>query len=1599
MHRTFQIVFCLCITITSVLIPGLTKAQPKAAFTSSAPSGCAPLVVNFADASSGNPLTWKWDLGNGTISTLKNPTASYFNPGTYTVKLVVRNAAGVDSVIRQQYVTVYSKPVPAFRASDTSGCFPLAVSFTDMSAAGSGTVEELAWDFGDGTTSAEKSPTHIYQSAGNFTVSVRVKNSNGCFTTATKSQYIRVSNGVKASFTNTTAAACESSPLVRFTSTSTGPGNLSYEWQFGDGGVSALQNPVHIYILPGTYSVSLVVTSPQGCRDTLRKENLISFGHLLSAFSMPDSICAGVAFVPVNNSSPVPSNMSWNFGDGTTSSSSQPYKSYPTPGIYRVRLVNNFGACRDTIYHNIVVKSRSITGFTASALKSCQVPFKVKFKTTNLGIFRYAWDFGDGAVSSLAEPEHTYTSTGVFDVRLILTNLFGCSDTLTRKQYITIAEPTLAINGFPQTGCAPLTVRPTATVSAGEAVTGWEWSFGDGSSSRLANPVYTYTRTGTYNVSLTITTATGCKKTVTVPNAVRVGARPVAAFRAQPNDVCASQPVFFTDSSKGSVDQWLWNFGDGGTSTQQNPRYTYSDTGYFSVTLIVWNNTCSDTIRLRNIVHIKPPIAAFVVPNDCVNPFRKTFRDQSIGANTWYWSFGDGQTSTLQHPVHTYSSPGSYTVTLVITNGSCSHTSKKTVVVMNEEAAVNLPASKLCKDGLLTVNAGAMNAANIQSWSWDFGDAGPVSSTARSAEHVYTRTGNFRVKLTTRDLLGCVDTASAAVTVYGPKASFNVTAISSCLGAGPVSFIDQSVSDGSNPIVKYRWIYGDGSSDSTSAGPFRHNYNSTGNYNVSLTVTDAFGCTNTITREQAVIISRPVAAFFSPDTLTCTGKPVSFINGSTGNDPVYSWSFGDASLSTAINPVHSYTRTGLYDVKLVATDRYGCIDSVSKPRYINVSLPVAGFRMSDSIGSCPPLKISFTSSASNYIGISWDFGDGNSSVLVNPEHTYTFPGIYFAKQVVTGPGGCEDVVIRRIVVKGPTGSFDYSPKTGCNPLTVKFTAHTKNSSSFLWDFTDGNTSLGTDSVVSHTYTSSGDYIPRMILTDAMGCNVPLEGLDTIHVVGVKVDFTPDTKLLCDQGSVRFENHTVSNDYIRSWSWDFGDGSTSSEQHPVHYYSRTGRYRVVLRAVSATGCTDSLEMETSVVVAPRPLVKIHADKEACIPATTIYTVTVNRGDAASLTWDWNFGSAGTSVLQSPAPVTYTVAGSYAGTLIVTDSNGCRDTATHTFSARPLPATNAGNDRVYCYGTPVQLKATGASTYTWLDAAGLSCTTCDAPLAAPEINSIYRVEGKNEFGCVATDSLDIRVRRPFTIRVSPDDTLCLGTSVKLNASGADLYTWSPAAGLSGTSIASPVATPSASTRYIVTGRDSDGCFTDTASVRIKVYPIPVVDAGADITLAAGASTTINTKASDDVTKYSWSPAFQISCINCPAPVINPRKTMEYTVTVANDGGCKSKDDVKVFVTCSNGNLFIPNTFSPDGNGVNDKFYPRGTGIHLIRTFRVFNRWGQLVYEASNFKPNEAAYGWDGMFKGKQVPADVFIYTCEVMCLNDEIIEYKGDVTLLR
>lgn len=1925
-------------------------SQLVADFSASDSSGCLPLPVQLRDLSTGNPDKWLWDFGDGRTSPLKNPSLLYLLPGSYTITLTIyKGQTESATVTKQAFINVYNYPEVDFSSNIVEGCIPLPVSFRNLSKPGSGTIASSIWDFGDGSTGSGINPNHTYGVTGRYNVSLKVANSFGCQRSVTVPNMVRIFDSVRAKFSYIPQSACGAPFPVNFFDETVGNGLLDRTWYFGDGSSSNEINPLHVYNAPGNYKIKLVVKNAFGCKDSVTRDLNIVVGNFQSSFTAPAQICRGPRATFTNTSTPVNQldSVLWDFGDGTVSKVLSPTKGFNTPGTYKVTLTSYFNSCRIISTRDIVVLPGPTTDFTADPTAACTPPLIVNFTnlTSNGTVFR--WNLGNGQTpgAGINTPTTTYTQIGNYTVTLITRNANGCNDTLVKPNFIKV-QPLriMAVEGLPFQGCFPYSPTFRPSVQTNTPVEKWEWDFGDGRTSTEQFPKITFTKPGVYPVKLKITTANGC--TDSIISTVRGGNKPVVTFSAFPLTVCPSDPVSFEGNVQGKFDSLRWTFGDGGTAFNTlTPNYMYRDTGFMDVTLYAYDNGCMDSLIIERYVYVSPPLANFGVSLNCANQFQRQFSDSSVGATSWLWKFGNGDESTAQNPWYTYPKPGSYTVSLTVSDGKCKHEKSMNILVLDEVPDFVLEQIPSCIDNITTFRAQGpkLNLNNIDTISWAFSGIGSFINAGPTFTHTFKVNTNLNARLVIIDKNGCRKNTlkNINITIGGPKARILPRQRLVCLN-NKVVFEDSSQINLGSPIVKWTWNFGNGTIKTYTAPPFENVYTDTGFYNLKLLVEDINGCVDSISVPKAVGVFSPMVDFISPDTIVCPNTDVNFINKSTGVGLKYLWTLGEGDNSTLKDPIKKFANKGFYDIGLTVTDTANCVTTLNRPRYIEVGGARAIFEVSDSFASCPPLRVNFSNSSIGAISYSWDFGNGNTSILQDPVQTYSEIGSFYASLVIIGNGGCTDTMTKQIQIRGPQGSISYSPLSGCPPLTVNFSSNTSNVKTYIWDFSDGVTDFTSDSTITHTYLNPGTFRPRVILADGQDCQIPIIGTSDIKVVGVrslikeltnytycdsvtiffsdssiandeikrwnwdfgdgdssnlqnpthtykkpgrfkvslfvetkdgcssvsnlpaeivisaspKISFNNDTTFclpgqvlfradrvlqdtttlswlwdfdngitstlsqpdsilydkkgvyrptvnvidnygcvatnsavitvnesalvyvvdlenyqFCNSGTVSFKDSSVNANIVRGWRWDFGDGNFSNERNPTHTYNQIGRFQVTLNVETDRSCVTQSILPGAIVVAPSPQISIGSDTSFCLPGKVVFKGEWLNADTTQISWLWNFGNGQMSNLQNPDTVTFnntgtyevklinennygckdstirlvqvndkpniifgrispmvicdsgrvsfnhdivsndpitswlwtfgdggisteekptykynipgrykislsvntsfncTSEGDYPGEIIVaaspvisipadttfcipqgvsflgsrvntdttqlnwvwnfgngqtgsginpgsifyrtpgtfnavaiaTDNYGCSDSSIRQIVAKDTPRLVITGPDLTCRGSSVQLMARGAEQISWNPDPTLSCTSCNNPVARPTNNQVYVVNGSNGLGagCARSKEILIRVLQPLNISATRGDTICIGESSQLIATGGDRYLWSPAIGLSAINIPNPIARPQQTTIYRLVVSDSVNCFSDTLYVPIVVYPKPTIKILEDkISGLVGTSAIIRTEATN-VTRWRWTPATGLSCVNCPEPVVQITQPISYRLSATNLGGCIATDDIEIEPYCNADGIFVPNTFSPNGDGRNDIFFPMGRGVSAIKSFRVFNRWGEMVFERSNLFANDPTAGWDGTFKGRTLSPDVYVYILVVLCYNNEILELKGNVTLLK
>jgi PKD repeat protein len=486
--------------------------------------------------------------------------------------------------------------------------------------------------------------------------------------------------------------------------------------------------------------------------------------------------------------------------------------------------------------------------------------------------------------------------------------------------------------------------------------------------------------TGTANILAQVGTSVGHVNIAITP----APAAPAADFTFQATGLS----VVFADASTGTITSRSWDFGDhtpNGTSTATNPQYQYGGSGTYAVVLTVTGpGGSSSKTRLVTVSTGPAPVASFTAD---VSGKHVLFTDTSSGSPTsWSWNFGDGSPlDTRQNPDHNYANPGTYQVTLTVTNAFGQSAAASKFVTLEKLPVADFTAATSGLNAIFTDTS----TGNPTSWSWSFGD-GTATDARQNPDHTYAAAGTYQVTLTVLNSAGMAQTSKFVTVSLGaqPQAAFTYQ-----INGLTVVFTDTSTGS----PTSWSWSFGDNMS-TTQQNP-AHTYAEPGTYSVTLTVTNAAGSSS---KTQAVIVgSAPVANF----EFGASGLTVNFVDRSTGSPTGWNWSFGDGSASAAQNPIHTYAASGAYTVTLTVTNAAG---SNATSKVVTVSAgppPQAAFTFTAS-----GLKVLFTDqSTNNPTSWAWSFGDNTTSNLQNPSHTYAAAGTYTVTLTAVNAGGQSSV--------------------------------------------------------------------------------------------------------------------------------------------------------------------------------------------------------------------------------------------------------------------------------------------------------------------------------------------------------------------------------------------------------------------------------------------------------------------------------------------------------------------------------------------------------------------------------------------------------------
>lgn len=624
------------------------------------------------------------------------------------------------------------------------------------------------------------------------------------------------------------------------------------------------------------------------------------------------------------------------------------------------------------------------------------------------------------------------------------------------------------------------TVFTNSSQIAGNQTLSYSWDFDDGNGAILENPTRIFEAAGLYNVTLTVTSSLGCVDAVT--NVVTVNENPVPSF-SQTN-VCLGQDMIFVNNSTpdvANVASYDWDFGDGNSSTDEDPTHMYTSVGTFEVSLTVETTAgCSATFQKEVTVDPNPTVA-FSFENVCDGTEADFVNHSSVtNGNLFYtWRFGDGNTSTDQNPSHLYGADGDYTVVLTaVTSNGCSVNESQQLTVYSQPVA-SFEVEEECMDSTVTFNNTSVGTG--LSYDWELGDGS--TSTEEHPELEYDIAALYSVALTVTTADGCTDTYAETLRIH-PQPIVNFVTENVC---DTVTASFSNLSSISTGTLTYDWDFGDGQ-ESSEVSP-THKYDTEGLYEVTLTGISDFGC-ETENVQQITVYPRPEANFTFEEV--CDGTPNLFQNTSTiasGTIEAFLWQFGDQTSAIVENPEKLYLNDGSYEVSLIVTSEFECSNEVIQQVEV-FEVPVANFEVDNTCFGEAAQLVNSSILNSGTLAFDWDFGDENTSTLANPSHTYGLPGVYTISLVASTADGCDDTLEKDIQVFSPpviTVSNDTTVSQGF-PAQLMATGGV----SYVWSPLDG---LDFSNIADPLASPLEETTYSVVVTDQYGC----QGTDSVTV--------------------------------------------------------------------------------------------------------------------------------------------------------------------------------------------------------------------------------------------------------------------------------------------------------------------------------------------------------------------------------------------------------------------------------------------------------------------------------------------------------------------
>jgi gliding motility-associated-like protein len=1654
---------CKTILLFLFIITGYIRLSAQCSnldFVASSTTGCAPFSAKFTALNYPPGSEFSWDLGDGIFST-QSPadslrTSVFTSGGQFNIRLKVFLPGGVIcTLVKNSYIRVGTKPTAVFSIDKALLCHgPDTVTFTDL------TPNSVSRDWiidGVFYNNTPKVLKVLVSGPGYKSVSMNMKDSFGCEALANKDSAFLLLEDVKVNFSASDTLGC--TPLnVKFTPYFTGLSGqtiTAYSWTLtgSSSATSSTDTPQVSYNNAGSYNVRLDITTNTGCTYSLTKTAWINVGSsaFLTFQANSQNICKGqpVRIVNTTPGLPMPGTFTWTIDSSTIVQgnihSDTIFVKYPVPGSYSVKLDYFYNGCSSTkTISNYINVMPPVASFFSNDRRNCFIPDTVAFTNTSVipatGTTTYSWTVYDQnkvtvlAVSTLKNPTFIINKFGRFDVRLIVSNTNGCSDTLRETDYIIVDTATAQFTANPLIACVgqTITFQDASPQFSNKAPKKYLWKFYDLDSATIlktdinSSPTMVYNNAGKYNVWYAVYNDFGCGDTLVKHQYITVG-YPVADFAVSDTFLCANDHLTILEKTQPKIPtlthSWVIQHAD-------SPNITITGSDY---------GVGANIYRL------------FTVPG--------TY-------NVSYWAINQGTACRDSIIKYNYLKVGG-----IKGSFSASKVSGCLPLTVSFSSIVNY-------------NFHYKNNSGAITYSWMVTPAGDGASSAgysianpssQNTDIIFSGKGRYKVncKLVNSDGCEYMDSLDEMLISAGADADFSMSPFV-CL----YDTLTVSNNSGLDP-VSFKW-FSDTSAHfwpaDTSMNP-KITFTEKGDHQVHLISFTADGCTDTSTLP--VIVSKPVADFYSHDTVSiCSPAMVHFTSSSSVDAAIFYWDFGDGSpvLKTTDTTVSHFFKikngVSTFDIRLVAVDSFGCSDTMLKKNYIDILGPVPYFKMYNTKG-CEPLNVHFVDSSRNVYRFIFSYGVGpvdSVSItdmvysVVSPTALYSVFKPYLF--VFDNSGTCSQYYQPAdsiVVYRNPDAFFYATDSSGCAPFTVAFNDTSIGAAHWEWDFNNDGITDDTVQNPVHIYANPGVYSVKLIVKNQYGCPDTMVKPDYITALEVPVaDFQVSDTLVCPKTPIYFTNNSTSVNTVIRYLWDFGitglQSDTSDAEDPAPYiYNNPGSYSISLTLWDKNGCSDTRTRTA--------LIKV---KDSVPPtAESIYYVTVVNDNDVLIVWNKNLAQdfvsynlerdAGTgfSPLVSKTLVSDTIHTDVSGINVKTQAYSYRldanDDCNHYTAMSSvhatiyLDATTFSQNSNLITWTGYQGWPAGSFNYKLYRSnayAGSYILYAQQPgsdtdfvdLLLCDSDYYYYVEAvQNITGFVSRSNVDFN-HVPFYYPVLPIE-LIRATVINDKDVLVEWDTTGPA-NINKKNYYIDRLDPSGN--WVTLGNNASGSFTDNnASVHSSSYAYrvrmqdycdhisPGSNLGKSIWLKPPAVTY-----EDYTVNLSWTAYLdwfnnvdhyevefydlQTGLFKLLAVLPNTDSTfLDNTYHKTDSAWCyriKAVEALQPLPDTSISNiscvmmppkLFVPNAFSPNNDGVNDIFQPQGSFIQNLTgkpltefNLRIYDRWGELLFETNDFSK-----GWDGTVKTVPAEPGIYLYQIRATGYNHERFNYKGTFHLLR